>query len=112
MIPLLLILSLGASDYKCALDDARCWRTAALNQEERAERAEARLDLERSMREVTERMVKEERERGDRWKKTAMEVAPKAPAFYETPMFWGSVGVAVGVVATVAVAFAVKPATR
>lgn len=115
MIALILTTALSAADpyaYKCAFEDTACWREAALKQEERAERAEARLKLETSAREVAERMVAEEIKRGDRWKETAMAVAPKAPAFYETPIFWGSVGVAVGVAATVAVAYAVKPATR
>jgi len=114
MIALFLTLSLASIEpaYKCKMDDAACWRIAALAQEERAERAEFKLRLETSAREVAERMTVEEIKRGDRWMATAMAVAPKAPAFYETPTFWGGIGVVVGVAATVAVVYAVSPALR
>lgn len=115
MIGLIFSTVLSAADpyaYKCDLEDTACWREAALKQEERAERAEARLKLETSVREVAEHMTAEEIKRGDRWKETAMAVAPTAPRFYETPVFWGLIGVVVGAGATVALAYAVAPASR
>lgn len=113
MIGLFLTLSLlmqAPITYSCALDDAACWRNAALKQEERAEKAEKLLDLESMARTTVERMAKEEQERGDRWQKTAMDVAPKPPAFYESPIFWGGIGLVVGAVVTVAASFALAPA--
>lgn len=114
MTALVLSLSLLASQapFQCAWEDVACWRSAALSQLERAERAELRAKLEASAREVAERMIVEEVKRGDRWKDTAMAVAPKPPMFFETPVFWGTLGVAVGVLATVGVAYAVKPAVH
>ncbi len=112
MIGLVLALTLAASPFKCAMEDALCWRTAALEQLERAEQAEGRLQLETMARQVAERMTAEEIKRGDRWKAAALAVAPKPPAFYETPVFWGLTGVAIGAAATVAIAYAVAPASR
>ncbi len=115
MMALVLALSLAtapapAAAYKCAWDDTACWRAAALGQEERADRAERLLDLEKTAREVVQRMVKDEQDRGDRWQKTAMEIAPKAPAFYESPFFWGVIGMVVGGGVVVAATYATAPA--
>jgi hypothetical protein len=107
-----LVLALALSAQACELEDAACWRTMALEQVERAERAEQRANLEASARDIVEKMIAEETKRADRWKETAIAVAPKQPMFWESPMFWGGIGLLVGAAATIGVVYGVAPAFR
>lgn len=108
MTALLLTLAMGV----CTLDDAACWRVRTLEQSERAERAEQRAALEKSAREIVDQMAADEAKRADRWRETAMAVAPKQPGILESPYFWMAVGLVAGVGATVGVAYSLKPAIR
>jgi len=106
VIAAILSLALGA----CTIDDVACWRAATLEQSERAERAEQRAALEKSARDIVQAMLDDESTRAERWRKIALDVAPKDPVFFETPVFWLAVGFVAGGVLVVATAFAIKPA--
>lgn len=106
MTALLLTLVMSA----CALDDTACWRGMALEQSERAERAEQRASLEKSAKEIVQTMVRDEAKRADRWAETARAIAPKQPMFFETPSFWLAIGFVAGGALVVGTAYAVKPA--
>lgn len=106
MTAFILTIAMGA----CSIDDTACWRAATLEQSERAERAEQRAALERSAKEIVQTMVADETTRAERWRKVAMDVAPKDPMFFERPTFWLAVGFVAGSAAVIATAYAVKPA--
>lgn len=103
-----LILSLVLSS--CTVDDVACWRQATLEQSERADRAEQRAALEKSARDIVQAMMNDESTRAERWRKVAMDVAPKQLMFFEKPTFWLAVGFIAGGALVVATAYAVKPA--
>lgn len=106
MIAILVVMALGA----CTIDDTACWRAATLEQSERADRAEQRAALEKSARDIVQAMATDESTRAERWRKVAMDVAPKQPLFFEKPTFWLAVGFIAGGALVVATAYAVKPA--
>lgn len=108
MTPLILTLALLTPEYQCRVDDAACWMTAALAQQERAERAEARVRLLEEARAIGDQLLADSDARGERWRKLAEHVAPKQPMFYEQPMFWLGVGLIAGIGVTAGVAAAVR----
>lgn len=88
----------------CTPTDAPCLRVELQAQYDRASRAEALLSLEQQKSALlasglaaARQMVADEGVRADRWKEAAEKVAPKPPAFWETPIFWAVVGGVVGV---------------
>lgn len=107
---MILALLIATAPYQCKLPDIECWQAAALKQEERAERAEAKLELAQQARKVVEAMAADSEARAERWRKTAEQVAPKPLAFYETPWFWMVVGGVAASAVTVGVVYAVVPA--
>ncbi len=108
MIALVAILALSAPAYSCRVADAECWMTAALAQQERAERAEARVILLEEAVTIGKRLLADSDARGDRWQKLADKIAPKAPAFWEQPAFWVGVGFVAGAATTAAITYIVN----
>ena len=106
MIALLASLALGS----CTVDDVACWRAATLTQSERADRAEQRAVLEKSARDIVQAMLDDESTRAARWRKIALDVAPKDPMFFERPTFWLAVGFVAGGALVIGTAYAIKPA--
>lgn len=90
----------------CHADDAPCLRVELLEETERAERLEERVDLLKQSLDVAEKIGRDEKARADMWKKTAETVAP-APAFYERPGFWFGAGFGVGVATVLVLTLAV-----
>lgn len=108
MMSLLTLLLYTAPAYKCAAEDSVCWMEAALNQQERAERAELRIKLLEEARKIGDKLLSDADQRGERWKKIADQIAPKSPAFWERPEFWISVGFIAGAATAVTITYAVN----
>ncbi len=112
MSPLFLIalLAIQAPAYQCRVDDSTCWMSAALSQQERAERSEGRAQLLEEAVSIGRRLLADANARGDRWQNVAEKVAPKTPAVWERPEFWLVTGFVAGAATAVAITFAVNRA--
>lgn len=91
----------------CHADDAPCLRVELLEETERADRLEERVDLLKESLVIAEKIGAEERARADRWKDVAEDVG-RPPAWYEKPTTWGAVGFGAGVLTVLGILFAVR----
>lgn len=86
---------------KCARDDAACWARLYDAESDRTALLESGYA-------AAKRLAAEDKERAESWKAAFLEVKPKPPSVFESPVFWLVVGFAVGAGATVAITYAVN----